>query len=78
MIYKNIKLLEDRVAKAAKRLKVLSDEKVALNLEAESLRQDLAAAQNGKSAGTSEKRYASERLRLASKLREARDLLREA
>jgi len=74
----NIRLLEDRVAKTAKRLKQLSNEKAALNREATTLRNRLAATKNGKSPeGISEKQFASERSDMASRLREARDLLRE-
>jgi regulator of replication initiation timing len=75
----NIRLLEDRVAEAAKRMKRLSDEKAKLNLEATTLRKQLAAAKTGKTTEqVSDEQFASERSFMASKLREARELLRDA
>ena len=73
-----IRLLEDRVAEAAKRLKRLSDEKASTNREVAELRKQLASVENGTAADDgSEALAASERLRLTSRLREALDLLRE-
>ena len=74
----NIRLLEDRVAEAARRLKRLSDEKATANREVSELRKQLASLDSGTAADDAGGDLAvAERLQLTSRLREALDLLRE-
>lgn len=75
----NIRLLEDRVAEAAKRMQGLSEERARLRREVEDLRARAVApgtsAATAASAGSKGEAILAERAGLAARLREALELL---
>jgi hypothetical protein len=73
---KNIRLLEDRVAKVVERLKLLSDERVRLAEELQALRQQLAFHEEATEERNGEPDWQAQRTEAVAVIREALSELR--